>query len=444
MTEWQEVALGDLLDDGQAEIRTGPFGTQLRASDYTTDGVPVINVRNLGYGTIRTAEIERVDESVQLRLANHLLSPGDIVFGRKGAVDRHVLVSENESGWMQGSDCIRVRVGNDSPVSAEFLSKALLTPSHKNWMEAQCSHGATMASLNQEILRRIRVSIPDRLTQRRITAALSAFDELIEINERRIELLEDLARSLYREWFVRFRFPGHENVDLVDSELGPIPNGWLLQPIADLASKERYAVSSGPFGSKLGRKDYVDSGVPVIRGTNLALGGGFRDDGFVFVAPHKADELVSSLAHPGDIIVTQRGTLGQIGLLPFNARFERYVISQSQMKITVDPVATSSQYLYFVLRSSEATRRILNMAISTGVPHINLAMLREMPVICPPTLLQFQFEQLVAPMIQAIEEHQRSIAALAATRDLLLPRLVTGRLDVSDIDLGDLLPAEAA
>ena len=226
MSEWREISLADLVVAGFADVRTGPFGTQLRAADYTPRGVPVVNVRNLGYGTIRPAEIERVAPDVQERLSGHLLSEGDVVFGRKGAVDRHLLVTRRESGWMQGSDCIRLRLLPGSPISPEFLSKALLTASHKAWMEAQCSHGATMASLNQEIIGRISVAAPQPATQRRIGAVLSAFDKLIEINERRIELLGDLARSLYREWFVRFRFPGHEDAELVDSKLGPIPEGW--------------------------------------------------------------------------------------------------------------------------------------------------------------------------------------------------------------------------
>ncbi len=131
MTEWREVELRDLVASGFAEIRTGPFGTQLRASDYSAHGTPVINVRNLGYGTIRAADLERVDRDVQERLSAHLLVKADLVFGRKGAVDRHVLVSEREKGWMQGSDCIRVRLSDDSPVSPAFLSKCLMTPSHR-------------------------------------------------------------------------------------------------------------------------------------------------------------------------------------------------------------------------------------------------------------------------------------------------------------------------
>lgn len=408
MSDWREVELGDVL--------TLQRGFDLPARLRADGPYPVVSSSGVtGTHTAYKAE------------------PPGIVIGRYGSLGSVHWITDpywplNTSLWVKDFK------GNDP----RFLSYLLRTVSMDG------STASAVPGVNRNHLHTIPVRCPDLGTQRRIAAVLSAFDSLIEINGRRIELLEEVARSLYREWFVRFRFPGHKDVGSVDSELGPIPESWDIRPIAGMASKERYAVSSGPFGSKLGRKDYREGGVPVIRGTNLDLGGGFHDGGFVFVAPEKADELAASIARPGDIVITQRGTLGQVGLVPSNALFDRYVISQSQMKITVDPAVGSSQYLYFMLRSPEATQRILNMAISTGVPHINLAMLREMPVVCPPRELQHKFERLVAPMIELIEQHQRTIARLASTRDLVLPRLVTGRLDISDVDLGKLLPREPA
>src|SRR4051812_24111724 len=107
MTEWRRLTIGELVENHQADVRTGPFGTQLRASDYTETGVPVLNVRNLGYGGVRKVNVDLVDAGVQERLSTHILRKNDVVFGRKGAVDRHALIRSAEAGWMQGSDCIR-------------------------------------------------------------------------------------------------------------------------------------------------------------------------------------------------------------------------------------------------------------------------------------------------------------------------------------------------
>src|SRR5678816_1315609 len=111
---WRTLSIGELVDSGEAEIQTGPFGTQLKASDYVDDGTPVINVRNIGFGTLRPEKLEFVAEETAERLATHLLEPHDIVFGRKGAVDRHLYVGGEQDRWMQGSDCIRLRfIGTD-------------------------------------------------------------------------------------------------------------------------------------------------------------------------------------------------------------------------------------------------------------------------------------------------------------------------------------------
>jgi type I restriction enzyme, S subunit len=279
------------------------------------------------------------------------------------------------------------------------------------------------------------VHLPPIASQRKIAAIISAYDGLIGNNNRRIKVLEEIAQRIYREWFVDFRYPGHENVPLVDSELGAIPEGWEVRTIGDAASRERYAVTSGPFGSKLGTKDYVSRGVPVIRGTNLAIGGGFRDSDFVFVSRETADGLPSCQAHPGDILVTQRGTLGQVGLIPSSARFKRYVISQSQMKITVDRETGDNEYLYATLRSSEVTARLQRQAMTAGVPHINLAILRAFPVVWPPLALRKRLAAVSALFGEQVDTLTLALKKTRAARDLLLPRLVSGEIDVTDLGI---------
>lgn len=158
---WQQTSLGEFVTRGLVDLQTGPFGTQLRASDYTESGTPVINVRNIGYGSIRTDKLEHVPDIVADRLSVHILKCGDIVFGRKGAVDRHVLVTSTEDGWMQGSDCIRLRSLCEE-VCSFYLSFAFRERMHHEWMLSQCSHGATMASLNQDVIRRIPVHIASK------------------------------------------------------------------------------------------------------------------------------------------------------------------------------------------------------------------------------------------------------------------------------------------
>jgi type I restriction enzyme, S subunit len=294
---------------------------------------------------------------------------------------------------------------------------------------------SAVPGINRNVLHRLPARRPPISAQRKIAAILSAYDDLIENNNRRINLLEEMAQRLYREWFVDFRFPGHESILLVDSALGSIPQGWSIKTIGEVASRERYAVTSGPFGSKLGTKDYKDRGVPVIRGVNLAVGGGFRDADFVFVSDEKADTMPSCLSHRGDIVVTQRGTLGQVGLIPSSARFDRYVLSQSQMKITADPAMGNVQYLYAALRSTEVTARLQRQAITAGVPHINLALLRNFQVVWPARTLQVRFAGFVRSLGELVENLARASENAEVTRSLLLPRLISGEIDVTELDV---------
>jgi type I restriction enzyme S subunit len=161
---WKKGHLGDFVENGMVDIQTGPFGTQLKASDYTEDGTPVINVRNIGYGDLRPDKLEYVPEEITDRLSVHLLREGDIVFGRKGAVDRHILVSSSQNGWMQGSDCIRMRSLSDE-VCPVLLTFAFREPSHHEWMLTQCGNKATMASLNQGVISRIPAIVPSKILQ---------------------------------------------------------------------------------------------------------------------------------------------------------------------------------------------------------------------------------------------------------------------------------------
>jgi len=143
----------------------------------------------------------------------------------------------------------------------------------------------------------------------------------------------------------------------------------------------RYAFVGGPFGSNLTTRDYVDEGVPVIRGNNLPADRTFLDDDFVVVTEEKADTLQSNIAYPGDVIFTQRGTFGQVGILPLEAKFSRYVISQSQMKLSVNPEKANARFAYYFFRMPSTVQSVINHALTSGVPHINLGILKNFELV---------------------------------------------------------------
>jgi type I restriction enzyme, S subunit len=188
--------------------------------------------------------------------------------------------------------------------------------------------------------------------------------------------------------------------------------GWRKSKVVEIAAKKRWALNGGPFGSKLTTKHYTDSGVPVIRGTNLSGGSRFSFDDFVWVSEEKADELLPNNAYPGDLVFTQRGTIGQVGLIPLDAPFKRFVISQSQMKLTPDPAQADEVFLYYFFSSPGTVKKIENLAFSAGVPHINLEILRNFEVTLPPLPVQRRIADILSAYDELIENSQRRIRIL--------------------------------
>ena len=187
-----------------------------------------------------------------------------------------------------------------------------------------------------------------------------------------------------------------------------------------LAADGRYSLIGGPFGSKLTSADYVEDGIPVIRGSNLNGGRYLAETEFVYVSEQKMrEDLFGNLAHRGDVVFTQRGTLGQTALIPDDARYDVYVISQSKMKLTADPEKADPRFVYYYFSSREAVQKILNQNSSSGVPHINLDSLRNFLV--PQVLLHEQrnIADTLSVYDDLIENNNQRISLLEEAARLL-------------------------
>jgi type I restriction enzyme S subunit len=187
---------------------------------------------------------------------------------------------------------------------------------------------------------------------------------------------------------------------------------WQRAAIASIKADTPNALVGGPFGSDLTTRDYVAEGVPVIRGQNLSAGRMFNEDDFVYVSDEKARALRANTAVRGDLIFTQRGTLGQVGLIPRNSRFERYVVSQSQMKLTVDPRRVDARFIYFYFSLPSVVEEIKARVITSGVPNINLGIWKHFEVPVPPIDKQRRIAEIATTYEALIENNQRRIKLL--------------------------------
>jgi type I restriction enzyme S subunit len=182
--------------------------------------------------------------------------------------------------------------------------------------------------------------------------------------------------------------------------------------VVDVAAVERNALVGGPFGSDLVSRDYVPFGIPVIRGANMGRGRWVAGE-FVYVTPQKAESLAANCAKPGDLVFTQRGTLGQVAIVP-KGQYERYLISQSQMKLTVAAGKADPLFIYYVFTSAEQQEYIRNNAIQTGVPHTNLGILRGTPLKLPTLPEQKRIAHILGTLDDKIELNRRMNATLEA------------------------------
>ncbi|MBV7295731.1 restriction endonuclease subunit S [Corynebacterium sp. TAE3-ERU12] len=418
--------VGDLVDQGFAEIKTGPFGTQLRASDYVATGRPVLNVKNVGFGDVRPWGFEYVDEVTASRLSSHILKPNDIVFGRKGAVERHAFITDKYDGAMQGSDCIRLRIADDSPIPARFITFALRTKQHQAWIQAFCSHGATMASLNQEIVRRIPLPKLDPPQIDLAVAVLQNFDSFLENNRRRIQVLEKMARAIYREWFVKFRYPGHEDVPMVDSALGPIPEGWDLSTCGD----ELRFIGGGTPSKK--DPSYWDGGsVAWYTPSDLTkTRWRYASAPELRITQSGVAKSSARLFPAGSVMMTSRATLGVLAVATTEA-----TTNQGFIVILPDSRWTSG-FIYEWL----ASNAVELAALGTGATfkEITKGSFKKFPFIVPAQDVLDTYKATAEPLEAQIHNLENQTRQLTRLRDLLLPKLVTGEIDVSTLDLDSL------
>ena len=400
------VLIRDLVQTQEVEIKTGPFGTQLKASEYVDRGTPVLNVRNLGFSTVNTEKLEMVGNETIKRLSAHTLHTGDIVFGRKGAVERHAFISEFEDGWMQGSDCIRLRVKNER-INARYLSYYFLTPQHRSFMLSMCSHGTTMASLNQKIIEMISIPLPERKVQDQVVAILSALDEKIKNNQEINDNLEQQAQTIYYERF--------ETVSPND-----LPSNWRIVTLGEVA-----AISNKSFNplkepeillEHYSIPAFAEAKFPVFELSTSIKSNKFIIDASCF--------MISKL-NP----TTKR--VWKPYCLTGNAVCStEFIVYKAKDK-------SITNFLYSVIDSSSFSNFMCSHVTgSTGsrqrtTPSDTLSY----ELILPSEDELAEFQSLVSPMYAQIRINAIENDKLKRLRDSLLPKLMSGEIDVSTVQL---------
>lgn len=392
MAEWSVINIADLIGDGVLEIGDG---YRAKNSEFEADGgLPFVRVGNVG-SSIQTEGLDELPDRERDRYGSKVSRPQDSLITMKGTVGRVAWVRPSHRPFVYSPQISYWRSHRPDVVHPRWLRYWLESPEF-GW-QASATKGATdMADyINLRDQRRMTISLPPLGAQARIADVLGAMDDLIENNRRRVEVLEEMARAIYREWFVHFRFPGHESTTFVDSDLGPIPADWVARPLGQVVSLN--------YGKALKQEARRGGPVAVVGSSGVV---GWHDE---------------ALVKGPAIVVGRKGNVGSITWVdgdcwPIDTAY--FVDSELPLR-----------YVCEHLRSIE----FLNT--HAAVPGLSREQAYAKSFLVPSETTMKAFTDVAGILLDSRSLLAIQADRLAGIRDLLLPKLVTGQIDVSHLDL---------
>jgi len=377
--------LGSLAEPGG--IQTGPFGSQLHAHEYSETGVPVVMPQDLGENVISTESVARVPEEIADRLDRHRLRTGDIVYSRRGDITKRAWVLPSQVGWLCGTGCLRVRL-NPALADSRFVSYALGLPETRTWLTNHAV-GATMPNLNTSILSEVPVDVPDLATQTAIADVLGALDDKIAANDREIRLLDELTHALTLAALVRGQ------------------RQFALKDFAELT------MGSSPTGETLSED-----------ASGVAFHQGVRD----FGVRQPTDRIFTSapvrMARAGDVLISVRAPVGRLNRAAADLCIGRGLAAARTRHC-------SGATLYNLLRAAPDLWEA-HGSDGTVFASISRPQLENLPIGVPDELDQLDVRLTV--LEGRVDQLAAESSRLAATRDVLLPELMSGRLTIRTLE----------
>jgi len=429
---WRSHTIGSLCDTGVAALQTGPFGSQLHASDYVDDGIPVVPTEAIHNRRIDHSVLPRVSPAKAQELERHRLVRGDILFARRGVqATGHIgFVREAEDGFLCGTGAIRLRIkSDDGYVNPNFLSHVLANPASVEWFKFHAI-GATMPNLNEGIIRSFPLEIPPPAEQLAIAHILGTLDDKIELDRRMNETLEAMAKALFKSWFVDFDpvcakaegrdpglpedvaelFPSH----LVDSELGEIPAGWEVGRLGEVADRVLEKVQDQTDWQD---EPLIDLGRMPQR--SIAL----HDWGL-------GAELTTSVTRfkvKDTLFGAIRPYFHKVGTAPVDG------VTNVSVFVVRARRETDGPFVLMLASTDDVVDYATRVAKGTKMPVVSWPDFASYPLCVPPSEVRMAFGQVATPIVDRILGSVIETQLLAALRDTLLPELVSGELRVGAV-----------
>ena len=386
-----------------ADIQTGPFGSQLHKEDYVADGTPIVTVEHLGNKMFSEQNLPRVSNTDKNRLKKYVLKQGDIVFSRVGSVDRCSYVDQKHDGWMFSGRCLRVRP--TSEIDSEYLYYYFCLEETKQFVR-NISVGATMPSINTKLLGEVVVTFPELEQQKRISGILSAIDSKIEVNQKINDNLQQQAQALFKSWFLNY-----EPWD------GTAPNSWLHGKLGDYANIKR-------GGSPRPIQEYLsDSGLRWLKISDVT---GLQTPFIIDIKDHIIEEGLKKTVFlkAGSLVLSNSATPGIPKILVVDS-----CIHDGWLYFPESRFSNEYLYLYF----KYIRQQLVNLSNGSVFNNLKTDILKGYPTILPDEETLQRFDGIIKPMFLQMQNLTRESHDLMDLRDTILPRLMSGELDVSGI-----------
>lgn len=394
-----------------------------KRSELVDDGIPFFSTQNIANNRLDYSDVSYITEEKFATLRKGKLLDEDIVITTRGTLGNAAIfrAGEYETGFINAQMLI-LRVTDKNQLNHRFLYYWIISNETQVKFRNHAS-GTAQPQLPIRDLKRVTISIPPIEKQNRIAEILSAYDDLIDNNNRRIALLEEAIHRLYREWFVHLRFPGHEHTPVVAG----VPEGWENASLKQLFPKVE-TVKTGPFGSKLHAHDYREVGVPLILVKHVK--NGFVDDTDIpLVGEHKWAELKTYRLKPQDIVVSRVGYVGAAAYI--HSIHDDWFFSGQTLRVRLpENEKLHPRFLAQFYQTHYFTKMIENMATGSTRLSLNTKILASFAIPVPTYSQQLEFVRFAEPIDKMVLNLRQQNDQLSIARDALLPRLMNGSLPV--------------
>lgn len=418
MTEWRESLLGDLC----TRVTVGHVGKM--ATEYVPDGVPFLRSQNVRPFVIDKRGLLYIGDNFNAKLRKSALCAGDVVVVRTGYPGTAAVVPED----LDGSNCADLVVITPSDALNPHVLAALFNSVYGQHAVSSQLVGSAQQHFNVGSAKTMRVRLPDRAEQDHIAEVLCSINDLIEKDRRRVEVLEEMARTIYREWFVKFRYPGHKGIPLVDSSLGLIPRGWKIAPASAAITVNPRIKLDKAVGHPFISMGDLDERTMGCRPSQVRSGG----SGAKFA---QGDTLFAR--------ITPCLENGKTGLVQSLADDEVGIGSTEFIVLRGRDVG--SAFTYCLARDGDFRKHAIgSMSGASGRQRVRNECFDSYLLAVPPRGMADAFERSMEPLFSQVAVLTDKTEQLRQLRDLLLPRLVSGQIDVSPLDLDALVGDQVA